>query len=68
MTSAQTIVVFACPRCRLAYQAIQKRVSEPQAGHFNCIDCGSEVLSWFGVYDYADWKPVERSKDIRGPD
>lgn len=52
----------------LAYQAIQKRVSEPQAGHFNCIDCGSEVRSWFGVYDYADWKPVEMSKDIKDPD
>jgi hypothetical protein len=36
----------------MVYQAIQVRVSEPQAGHCNCIDGGSEVRSWFGVYDY----------------
>jgi hypothetical protein len=65
MKSAQTIVVYAC-RFPLGYQAIQGRVSEPQAGHFNCIDCGSEVHSWFGVYDYADWTHRKEPKNIRG--
>jgi GNAT superfamily N-acetyltransferase len=66
MRSAQTIVVYACPRCRLAYQAIQERISESQAGHFNCIDCGSEVHSWFGIYDYVGWKLIEMTQRISG--
>ena len=56
MTNDQTIIIHTCPRCGMAYQAIKQRVADPQAGHFDCIDCGSEVHSWFGVYDYVDWR------------
>ena len=54
-----TIVVFACPKCRLAYQTTQLHRSNKVVGEFICMKCKELVHSWESVYDYVVWKPIK---------
>jgi predicted RNA-binding Zn-ribbon protein involved in translation (DUF1610 family) len=51
-------VHFTCPKCGLGYKATQEQFPEKRAGHFDCIDCRSEVHSWSGIYDFTGWQPI----------
>jgi len=53
-------VIFVCSQCSLVYIGQQERRADGKgAGRFGCTGCGAMVHAWSGVYDYADWKPLE---------
>jgi hypothetical protein len=51
-----TFVIFACPKCRQAYRAVQERYPYERHGRFDCIECNAEVYAWKGFFDYTGWK------------
>lgn len=57
-----TIVVFACPKCGLAYQTTQLHRSNNMLSKFICMKCKELVHSWEGVYDYVVWKPIKTKR------
>jgi predicted RNA-binding Zn-ribbon protein involved in translation (DUF1610 family) len=60
MTSGtQTIVIFACPNCGVAYQTTQQQHPDDHSGSFKCQDCQTEVHAWSGVFSFFDWKAYE---------
>jgi hypothetical protein len=60
MTSrTQTTVIFACPKCGIAYQASQQQHPDDHSGSFKCQDCRTEVHAWSG-FSFFDWKAYEK--------
>jgi hypothetical protein len=55
-------VIFACPRCAAAFEAVQSR--RPGSGTFTCKICGDQVHSWSGDYDFTDWSQHPRVRGI----
>jgi hypothetical protein len=49
-------VFFSCPNCEAVYKAVQELHPVVKAGRFSCKECGIEVFSWRGRYDYSDWR------------
>ena len=49
-------VFFSCPNCAAVYKAVQELHPDVTAGRFSCKQCGIEVRSWRGRYDYSDWQ------------
>ena len=57
MTSGtQTTVIFACPKCGIAYQTTQQQQPDDHSGSFKCQNCQTEVHAWSGVFGFIDWK------------
>jgi predicted RNA-binding Zn-ribbon protein involved in translation (DUF1610 family) len=54
----ETRVIFACPQCNLAHEVTQTRSRTKKAGGFDCADCGAAVHSWYGFFDFADWRAI----------
>jgi hypothetical protein len=54
-----------CPNCGSAYEAPQICVVEMKSGRFDCTECGTNVYSWSGEYDYPVWKALEWRYDKR---
>ena len=64
MTSrTQTTVIFACPKCGIAYQASQQQHPDDHSGSFKCQDCRTEVHAWSGVFSFFDWKAYEKTAE-----
>jgi hypothetical protein len=42
----------------MIYVVSQQLCDTPQAGRFNCEDCGQPVHLWRGRYNFSDWKRV----------
>jgi predicted RNA-binding Zn-ribbon protein involved in translation (DUF1610 family) len=55
----QTTVIFACPKCGLAHEVTQQHVGAKMSGGFDCADCGTAVHSWYGFFDYSNWKAIK---------
>jgi predicted RNA-binding Zn-ribbon protein involved in translation (DUF1610 family) len=55
----QTTVIFACPKCGLAHEVTQEHVPAKMSGGFDCADCGTAVHSWYGFFDYSNWKAIK---------
>src|ERR1700737_3099448 len=58
----QTTVIFACPQCGLAHEVTQEHVPAKMSGGFDCADCGTAVHSWYGFFDYSNWKAIKLSR------
>jgi len=54
----KTSVYISCPECKMIYVVSQQLCDTPQAGRFNCEDCGQPVHLWRGRYNFSDWKRV----------
>jgi peptide subunit release factor 1 (eRF1) len=54
----QTTVIFACPKCGIAYQATQEQHPN-QPDTFKCRNCQTEVHAWSGIFSFFDWKAYE---------
>lgn len=66
MTSDSPItVMFCCATCSAGYRASQTLSFLRNSGTYFCQVCRSEVHSWYGDYDYVDWRPVETMRVIR---
>ena len=57
-----TTVIFACPKCGLAHEVTQEHVPAKMSGGFDCADCGTAVHSWYGFFDYSNWKAIKLSR------
>jgi predicted RNA-binding Zn-ribbon protein involved in translation (DUF1610 family) len=55
----ETKVIFACPQCDLAHEVTQTHSRTKKAGGFDCADCGAAVHSWYGFFDFADWRAIK---------
>jgi predicted RNA-binding Zn-ribbon protein involved in translation (DUF1610 family) len=53
-----TEVMFVCPKCGMAYSAVQERSAVERSKIFNCMDCNAQVLGWLGDFNYHSWKQV----------
>ena len=49
-------VFFSCPNCAAVYKAVPECIRTSRRGRFSCKQCGIEVRSWRGRYDYSDWQ------------
>ena len=58
----QTTVIFACPKCGLVHEVTQEHVPAKMSGGFDCADCGTAVHSWYGFFDYSNWKAIKLSR------
>lgn len=58
-------VLFECVSCGALYQSRQVRTVG--SGRFVC-DCGKEMSSWSGSYDFRDWTKVNvlQNNKVRG--
>ncbi len=56
------IVYFCCPECAMVYSAKQELRSHRHPGAFQCGACATSVHEWTGYYNFANWKPVMRSR------
>jgi predicted RNA-binding Zn-ribbon protein involved in translation (DUF1610 family) len=56
MIGGKTKVVFACKDCGQAFICVQERQRSPQAGGFDCTECGATVYRWAGAYAYSGWR------------
>src|SRR5712671_5107460 len=63
----QTTVIFACPKCGLAHEVTQEHVPAKMSGGFDCADCGHPVHSWYGFFDYSNWKAGSQTRALTGP-
>ena len=57
-----TTVIFACPKCGLAHKVTQVQVPTKASRRFDCVDCGTIIHSWYGVFDYSDRKSVRTDR------
>jgi DNA-directed RNA polymerase subunit RPC12/RpoP len=46
-------VIFACHDCGTAFETQQEHTEGE--GSFACMNCGSTVHDWNGLYHYTDW-------------
>ena len=56
INQTKTKVIFACPQCNLAHEVTQTCSHTKKAGGFDCAYCGVAVHSWYGFFDYSDWR------------
>jgi hypothetical protein len=43
----------------LAHEVTQQHVGAKMSGGFDCADCGTAVHSWYGFFDYSNWKAIK---------
>jgi hypothetical protein len=56
-TGSRITVYFTSKGCGSTYTALQESLATEQHGRFDCVDCGSLVYDWDGLYGFSDWKP-----------